>query len=257
MALSESLLESELFGHEKGAFTGAAGRRKGRFELADKGTLFLDELGEIAPSLQVKLLRVLQERTFERVGGTQPITVDVRIVAATNRDLAEAVAEGSFREDLYYRLNVVRIHLPPLRERTEDLPPLVAHFVAKYAAEVGRPKPLVSSKAMRRIYEHAWPGNVRELENALERAVILCGEEILPSDLPLEVRPSGEGETALPTGMTINQAVEDLERRMIQRALAEAGGVAAHAALALGITKSNLAYKKKKVRLGLSERGEP
>ena len=198
MALTETLLESELFGHEKGSFTGATGRRKGRFELAHKGTLFLDEVGEIAPSLQVKLLRVLQERTFERVGGNQPISVDVRIVAATNRDLGVAVAEGVFREDLFYRLNVVRIDLPPLRERLEDLPALVAHFVAKYASEMGRQAPKVTPEAMRRMYAHTWPGNVRELENALERAVILAGEEIRPSDLPLEVQPEREeGEAGL------------------------------------------------------------
>ena len=252
MALSETLLESELFGHEKGAFTGAVGRRKGRFELADKGTLFLDEVGEIATSLQVKLLRVLQERTFERVGGNQPISVDVRIVAATNRDLTQAVATGRFREDLFYRLNVVRLDLPPLRERKEDLPSLVAHFVRRYAAEVGRATPQVSQEAMRVIYDYAWPGNVRELENALERAVIMSGAEIRPADLPLEVRPgSAEGSAPeLPRDMGITEAVEDLERRMIQRALAEAQGVAAHAAEALGLTKSNLAYKMKKYGLG-------
>jgi len=251
MALTETLLESELFGHEKGAFTGAANRRKGRFELADKGTLFLDEVGEIAQSLQVKLLRVLQEKTFERVGGSQPLTVDVRIVAATNRDLAQAVADGDFREDLFYRLNVVRIDLPPLRERKEDLPALVAHFVQKYAAETGRQPPKVSPDAMRRIYDHAWPGNVRELENALERAVILAGGEVLPSDLPLEVRPGQEqAPSGLPRGMTITEAVEDLEIRMIRRALEASQGVQAHAAEALGITKSNLAYKIKKYGLG-------
>jgi two-component system NtrC family response regulator len=252
MALAETLLESELFGHEKGAFTGAVSRRRGRFELADKGTLFLDEVGEIAQLLQVKLLRVLQERTFERVGGNQPIRLDVRIVAATNRDLAEGVVAGRFREDLYYRLNVVRIHLPPLRERKEDLPNLVAHFVRKYAAETGRSMPEVSLEAMRLIYEHSWPGNVRELENALERAVILAGPRILPGDLPLEVRPGAEEPRAaeLPRDKGITEAVEDLERRMILRALKEARGVAAHAAEALGLTKSNLAYKMKKYGLG-------
>ncbi len=252
MAITETLMESELFGHEKGSFTGATSSRKGRFELAHRGTLFLDEIGEIPPATQVKLLRVLQERTFERVGGTQPITVDVRIVAATNRDLAEQVKLGKFRDDLFYRLNVVRLEMPALRERAEDLPLLVAHFVKKYAAEVGRPVPKVSAQAMQAIYDHSWPGNVRELENALERAVILCGEEIQVDDLPLEVSAqagAGIAATELPTGMTINQAVEDLEKRMIQRALAEAGGVAAHAALALGVTKSNLAYKIKKYGL--------
>ncbi|MFZ5587500.1 MAG: sigma-54-dependent transcriptional regulator [Thermodesulfobacteriota bacterium] len=253
MALTETLLESELFGHEKGSFTGASARRKGRFELADKGTLFLDEVGEIAPSLQVKLLRVLQERTFERVGGNQPISVDVRIVAATNRDLAAAVAQGRFREDLFYRLNVVRVELPPLRERKEDLPALVAHFVRRYAAEMGRAAPAVSPEAMALIYDYAWPGNVRELENALERAVIMAGDEIRPQDLPLEVSPAAAEPCSAPeppSDMGINQAVEDLERRMILRALQEANGVAAHAAEALGVTKSNLAYKMKKYGLG-------
>ena len=251
-ALTETLLESELFGHEKGAFTGATARRQGRFELAHQGTLFLDEVGEIPPTTQVKLLRVLQERTFERVGGNQPIKVDVRIIAATNRDLARAVAEGNFRDDLFYRLNVVRIELPPLRERKEDLPALVAHFVKKYAAEIGRQPPRVSPEAMRRIYEHSWPGNVRELENALERAVILAGEEIRPRDLPLEVVPTREdsGGISIPPGMGINQAVEALEIGMIKRALAEHQGVQARAAEALGISKSHLAYKIKKYGLG-------
>jgi two-component system NtrC family response regulator len=251
MALTETLLESELFGHEKGSFTGAVGRRKGRFELADKGTLFLDEVGEIAPSLQVKLLRVLQERTFERVGGGQSIKVDVRIVAATNRDLSQAVKDGAFREDLFYRLNVVHIELPPLRDRMEDLPALVAHFIAKYATEMGRQAPKVSPDAMRAMYEHAWPGNVRELENALERAVILAGDEIRPTDLPLGMKPEREEEGAsLPSGMTMSEAVDDLEIRMIKRALAEANGVQAHAAEQLGLTKSNLSYKLKKYGMG-------
>ena len=163
MALTETLLESELFGHEKGSFTGAVGRRKGRFELANQGTLFLDEIGELPPPVQVKLLRVLQERTFERVGGASTIKVDVRIVAATNKDLEKEVERGGFREDLYYRLNVVRIQLPPLRDRSEDLPALVAHFVQKYAADMGRPAPTISADAMDRLYQYSWPGNIREL----------------------------------------------------------------------------------------------
>lgn len=251
MALTETLLESELFGHEKGAFTGATSRRKGRFEMAHGGTLFLDEVGEMSPALQVKLLRVLQERTFERVGGNQPLSVDVRIVAATNRDLTQAVEAGQFREDLFYRLNVVRIDVPPLSQRREDLPVLVAHFVKKYAAEVGRPAPQVDKQAMELIYSHSWPGNVRELENAIERAVILAGDVITPGDLPLEIRPDQEAAaTELPRDLSLNDALEDLERRMIVRALNEAGGVAAHAAEALGLTKSNLAYKLKKYELG-------
>ncbi|MCF8064518.1 MAG: sigma-54 dependent transcriptional regulator [Desulfarculaceae bacterium] len=252
MALTETLLESELFGHEKGAFTGATSRRKGRFEMAHGGTLFLDEVGEMSLSLQVKLLRVLQERTFERVGGNLQLSVDVRIVAATNRDLTQAVESGDFREDLFYRLNVVRIDVPPLSQRREDLPVLVAHFVKKYAAEVGRPAPQVDKQAMELIYSHSWPGNVRELENAIERAVILAGDSITPGDLPLEIRPGQEAASAteLPRDMSLNNALEDLERRMIVRALSEAGGVASHAAEALGLTKSNLAYKLKKYEIG-------
>ena len=251
MALTETLLESELFGHEKGSFTGATSRRKGRFEMAHGGTLFLDEVGEMSPSLQVKLLRVLQERTFERVGGNQPLSVDVRIVAATNRDLTQAVEAGEFREDLFYRLNVVRIDVPPLSQRREDLPVLVAHFVKKYAAEVGRPAPQVDKQAMELIYSHSWPGNVRELENAIERAVILAGDIITPGDLPLEIRPDqAAAATELPRDLSLNDALEDLERRMIVRALNEAGGVASHAAEALGLTKSNLAYKLKKYEIG-------
>ncbi|MCB2185771.1 MAG: sigma-54 dependent transcriptional regulator [Deltaproteobacteria bacterium] len=250
MALTETLLETELFGHEKGAFTGASERRKGRFELAHKGTLFLDEVGEISLATQVKLLRVLQEKTFERVGGNQPISVDVRIVAATNRDLTDSVKKGEFREDLYYRLNVVRLDMPPLRERKEDLPSLVAHFVRRFSAEVGRPVPRVTPEAMAAIYDHSWPGNVRELENALERAVIMAGAEIQPQDLPLEVKTEhAPCATDLPRGLGITEAVEDLEKRMIMRALTEADGVAAHAAQALGVTKSNLAYKMKKYGL--------
>ncbi|MCF8048678.1 MAG: sigma-54 dependent transcriptional regulator, partial [Desulfarculaceae bacterium] len=214
MALTETLLESELFGHEKGAFTGATSRRKGRFEMAHGGTLFLDEVGEMSLSLQVKLLRVLQERTFERVGGNLQLSVDVRIVAATNRDLTQAVESGDFREDLFYRLNVVRIDVPPLSQRREDLPVLVAHFVKKYAAEVGRPAPQVDKQAMELIYSHSWPGNVRELENAIERAVILAGDSITPGDLPLEIRPGQEAASAteLPRDMSLNNALEDLER---------------------------------------------
>ncbi len=250
MALSESLLESELFGHEKGAFTGASARRKGRFEMAQEGTIFLDEVGEISLNLQVKLLRVLQERSFERVGGNETLQVDVRVVAATNRDLENAVANGHFREDLYYRLNVMQIKLPSLRERKEDLPLLTAHFIQKLAAEMGRAAPTMAPAAMQKIYDYPWPGNVRELENAIERAVIMADSAILPAHLALHMP---EGETAgaaesAPAG-DLNQAVEELERRMIITALAKAGGVAAHAAAALGLSKTNLAYKMKKYNI--------
>jgi two-component system NtrC family response regulator len=250
MALSESLLESELFGHEKGAFTGAVSRRRGRFELAGGGTIFLDEVGEITLNLQVKLLRVLQERSFERVGGSENIKVDVRIIAASNRDLFRAVREGSFREDLFYRLNVMQIKLPPLRERREDLPMLVSHFVKKYGQEIGRGIPQISAAAMRQIYDHSWPGNVRELENALERAVILAGDAILPQHLPLETQgPTGAARVAQGDKTDLKQALEELERDMITAALERNNGVAAHAARDLGIEKNNLAYKIKKYGL--------
>jgi formate hydrogenlyase transcriptional activator len=182
------LIESELFGHEKGAFTGATDKRLGRFELANSGTLFLDEIGELPPEMQIKLLRVLQEREFERVGGSKTIRVDVRLIAATNRDLTKSIAEGTFRQELYYRLNVFPIHLPSLHERPEDIPLLVHYFVARYAAKIGRPITRVPTDVMQRLAAYAWPGNVRELENVIERAVILSpgpaltlGPETLPA----------------------------------------------------------------------------
>ncbi|HOV86558.1 MAG TPA: sigma 54-interacting transcriptional regulator [Syntrophobacteraceae bacterium] len=196
-ALPETLLESELFGHERGAFSGAVAQRKGRFELAHEGTLFLDEISEMSPPLQVKLLRVLQEMEFERVGGSQSLKVDVRVVAASNRNLKEEVAAGRFRSDLFYRLNVVHVQLPPLRSRKDDIPLLVTHFLKKYPPPGGRPIRM-DSEAMRLLLEYPWPGNVRELENVIERAVILCnGEQILAKDLPSEIReplPGGKPE---------------------------------------------------------------
>ena len=182
-ALPESLLESELFGHEKGAFTSAVGQRKGRFELAHGGTIFLDEIGEIPLAMQAKLLRVLQERRFERVGGTQTVEVDVRVVAATNRDLLRLAKEGKFREDLYYRLNVVKIDLPPLRERPEDIPLLAAHFVQKFSRP-GTPPKTISPEAMEALLQHRWPGNIRELENAIERACVTTRDDIDPAREP-------------------------------------------------------------------------
>ncbi len=188
-ALPENLLESELFGHERGAFTGAVNLRKGRFELAHEGTLFLDEISEMSPPLQVKLLRVLQEMEFERVGGSQTLKVDVRVVAASNRNLKTEVANRSFRSDLYYRLNVVHVHLPPLKERTDDIPLLVNHFLAKYAQPDNRPQITLEPEALRLMLDYSWPGNVRELENVIERALILAnGEKITARDLPQEVR---------------------------------------------------------------------
>ena len=188
-ALSETLLESELFGHERGSFTGAVGRKEGRFELADGGTLFLDEIGEISPTVQVKLLRALQTKEFERVGGTQTLKVEVRVVAATNRDLAAAVKAGRFREDLYYRLNVVAVTLPPLRNRKGDIPALAAHFIDKYAKGYGKEIGGLAPGTLNALLSHDWPGNVRELENAIERAVVLCkGTHLTADDLPATLR---------------------------------------------------------------------
>ena len=197
-ALTETLLESELFGHERGAFTHAVAMRKGRFELADSGTLFMDEVAEMSQGLQVKLLRVLQEMEFERVGGVRTIKVDVRVVAASNRDLKEEVEAGRFREDLFYRLNVVHLHLPPLRQRQEDIPLLAAHFIKKYVQENLRDKTRITPEALKVLIQYAWPGNVRELENVMERAVILCSNNIIsPQDLP---GGTGPGPGRVPAG---------------------------------------------------------
>ena len=205
--MPETLLESELFGHEKGAFSGAVSQRKGRFELAHEGTLFLDEISEMSPPLQVKLLRILQEMEFERVGGSHTLKVDVRVVAASNRNLKEDASNGRFRSDLYYRLNVVHVHLPSLRERTDDLPILVNHFLAKYTKENHQESISISSGAMERILDYHWPGNVRELENVIERAIILSDRhEISVKDLPSEVRePSAEA----PATGTADQKISD------------------------------------------------
>ncbi|HKA53947.1 MAG TPA: sigma 54-interacting transcriptional regulator, partial [Candidatus Binatia bacterium] len=215
-ALPSGLIESELFGHEKGAFTGAAERRIGRFELADGGTIFLDEIGELPPEVQVKLLRVLQEREFERVGGSKTIRVDVRLIAATNRDLTRSIAEGTFRQDLYYRLNVFPIRLPSLRERAEDIPLLVHYFVARYAAKIGRPITRVPAEVMRRLTAYAWPGNVRELENVIERAVILSpGPDLTLGPETLPASPAGT-----PVNRVIRPGTADLpaERLTLEQA---------------------------------------
>ena len=213
-ALPETLLESELFGHEKGAFSGAISLRKGRFELAHEGTLFLDEISEMSPPLQVKLLRILQEMEFERVGGSNTLKVDVRVVAASNRNLKEDAANGRFRSDLYYRLNVVHVHLPALRERKDDLPLLINHFLAKYAKESMRESITISSQAMKRLLDYNWPGNVRELENAVERSVILSnGEEIEVKDLPNELidwSPTPQGGEAPDHGTRAETFVPEL-----------------------------------------------
>src|SRR5690606_24462585 len=223
-SIPESLLESELFGHEAGAFTGATRRKEGRFERADGGTLFLDEVGEMSPAVQVKLLRAIQEGEFVRVGGTQPVKVDVRIVAATNRDLQQEVREGRFREDLYYRLHVVQVKLPPLRERHGDVPLLAAHFLRRFAEENRREIEGFSPEAMRALEAYSWPGNVRELENAIERAVVLArGSRIELEDLPETVREAVRQEGATPSDRAIvipfGTPMEEIERRVIEETL--------------------------------------
>ena len=254
-ALAESLLESELFGHEKGAFTGAVARKKGRFELADTGTLFLDEIGELSQNLQVKLLRVLQEKTFERVGGTRPITADIRVIAATNKYLKDEMIAGRFREDLFYRLNVVRIVLPPLTQRKEDIRMLVNHFIDKYAPErkVDLPVKGVDQEVDRLFFEYSWPGNVRELENLIERVMILCpNDTIQVSDLPMEFRDNVHNALHLegiPSDATLYDTLATIEKAMIERALKMADNVQAHAAALLGIGKSGLNQKIKKYNL--------
>jgi len=245
-ALAESLLETELFGHEKGAFTGAVATHKGRFELADGGSLFLDEIGDLPAHLQVKLLRVLQEREFERVGSSRPIKVDVRLLAATHRNLEALVREGRFRDDLYYRINVVTITLPALRERREDLPPLVDHFLRVFAGKNGKRIRGLTREAREALLRYDYPGNVRELENLIERAVVLTRDDVIGlGDLPLTV----EAQPAEPDGSGLVAAVEGLERRLIRDALAKADGTQTRAAELLGISERVLRYKLKKYGL--------
>ncbi|MDI6826912.1 MAG: sigma-54 dependent transcriptional regulator, partial [Armatimonadota bacterium] len=238
-ALPEALLESELFGHEKGAFTGAIARRIGRFEMADGGTLFLDEIGDVTLATQVKLLRFLQEKQFERVGGSETLRADVRIIAATNKDLKKAIADKEFREDLYYRLNVITINLPPLRERIEDIPELVRHFIAKYNNETGKSIEGVSPEGMALLKSYSWPGNIRELENCIERAVILChGRTILPQHLLL----SEENEpfsSPLPSNDGM-RPLKDVEREHIANVLSKCNWNQSRAASILGIDRKTL-----------------
>jgi DNA-binding NtrC family response regulator len=252
-AIPETLLEAELFGHEKGAFTGAVGRRRGRFELAEGGTIFLDEIGELSGATQVKLLRVLQDRVIERLGSEQPTKLDVRIIAATNRDLERAVEEGAFREDLYYRLNVVTIAVPPLRERREDVPELAEHLLRKLARERRLPQGELSAGALERLQAHDWPGNVRELEHALERALVLShGGRIAPEHLALatETRPAPDVLAGVPFDKGMHEAVAELERRLIERALAAAGGNRTRAAQILKINRRLLYDKLRELGIG-------
>jgi len=251
-ALPENLLESELFGHEKGAFTGAVARRIGRFEQANKGSIFLDEIGDLSPSLQMKLLRVLQEKEFERLGSNQTIKTDVRVIAATNQNLEEAIKRGTFREDLYYRLNVVTISLPPLRERREDIPVLMEHFLKKYSRENKRDVSAISKEAKELLMRYDYPGNVRELENIIERAVVLCrGDTLTTQDLPLNLRES-KTEVALEEARKrrdLPETLEGIERQLITQALERSGGVQTRAAEELGISERVLRYKMKKYKI--------
>jgi len=252
-ALPESLFESELFGHERGAFTGAHARKKGRFELAQGGTLFLDEIGELPLTTQAKLLRVLQFREFERLGGTETLRPDVRIVAATNVDIERAVEAGSFREDLYYRINIFTITLPSLRDRPQDIPALAEYFMRKFATEHQRKIGRISSAAMDLLSRQPFPGNVRELENVIERAVVVCkGSVIQESDLPEALRVAAAGKEKL----TLAEAVERLETRLIEEALEGEGGSLVGAARALGTTERVIRYKVRKlgIRVGRPRR---
>jgi two-component system, NtrC family, response regulator AtoC len=246
-AIPETLLESELFGYEKGAFTGATASKPGKFELANKGTLFLDEIGDVPQAIQVKLLRVLQEREFERLGGTKTLKVDVRLIAATNRDLRAALEEGTFREDLYYRLNVVAIDIPPLREHKEDIPDLARFFLEKFARESGEPAKQITPAALQLLVDFHWPGNVRELENILQRALALSsGSVIDAADIHFDhaaPRPSAETAPVLPEGMTIEQWEEEI----IREALRRANGNKSQAARSLGLSRNALRYRLSKM----------
>ena len=253
-AIPENLLESELFGYERGAFTGANTTKPGKFELADKGTLFLDEIGDVPPATQVKLLRVLQEREFERLGGTRTVKVDVRLIAATNRDLREALEQGTFREDLYYRLNVVPIDIAPLRQRKEDVPDLVNLFISRFAADSGKPVKSITPQAMQILANYHWPGNVRELQNIIERACALAKGDVLEAgDIHLDSRPlkvSNGGNNFLPDGLTL----ERWEDEMIRESLRRANGNKSQAARLLGLSRNALRYRLSKI--GIADEGE-
>ncbi len=256
-ALPESLVESELFGHEKGAFTGATSRRQGRFELADSGTLFLDEIGELSPTMQVKLLRVLQERQFERLGGKQEITVDIRVIAATNRNLEQMVEANQFRADLYYRLNIVNLELPPLRERPDDIPILASHFAAKAAAKHNKPTSAFTPALLNRLLAYRWPGNIRELENVIERAVVISGSSVLDESLlpdkvlsqansvqntpaPTAVPQLELDNGLLPPDLSFETAIQNFKRQLVRQALRECNGSRSEAAHRLKISRQYL-----------------
>ncbi len=262
-ALSETLIESELFGHEKGAFTGAIQKRKGRFELADKGTIFLDEIGDLPPSVQVKLLRVLQEMEFERVGGVENVKVDVRTIAATHRDLETAVMEGTFRQDLYYRLNVVPVQLPPLRERREDIPLLLDYFLVKFNRENNKAVRL-RAELIRLLTRYDWPGNVRELENSVERLVVLAREGwVSLQNIPYAIatyfndirqvtpmtRTVGQSARSGWESPSLSESLQGMEREALKKALERCGWVQARAARTLGMTPRQVAYKIRKYKL--------
>jgi DNA-binding NtrC family response regulator len=267
VALSEELLESELFGHEKGAFTGAHQQKRGKLEVAHRGTVFLDEIGDIRPALQAKLLRVLQDQTFERVGGTRPIRTDVRFVAATNRDLRAAVRDGLFRLDLFYRLNVLSVTLPPLRERAGDVPALAQHFLERYRRELKRDQLGLTPEALTCLRRYAWPGNVRELENVIERAAVLAdGPDVTPRDLPAEIRETGLAD-GLPreAARTYHAAVEEFKRGLLASTLRRTNGNRTRAARLLGLQRTYLARLIRDlglagpppVRVGVADGGTP
>ncbi|MBS4033155.1 MAG: sigma-54-dependent Fis family transcriptional regulator [Ignavibacterium sp.] len=247
-ALPETLLESELFGHEKGAFTGAEKLKKGRFELADKGTVFLDEIGDVPLNIQVKLLRVLQEQKIERLGSTESIDIDVRIITATHQNLESKIKDGSFREDLFYRLNIVSINIPPLRERREDILPMIEHFIIYFANENHKGKIEISKEVVDLLMKYNYPGNVRELENIIERAVVLCRDKIISlNDIPDSIKGFKKEILIKQTGSgTLNEQVEALEKRLIYDALSQSGGNQTVAAKLLGLTERNIRYKIQK-----------
>ncbi len=256
-AIPEGLIESELFGHEKGSFTGATEQKPGLFEVAGSGTLFLDEVGDLPPQVQVRLLRALQERKIRRVGGNGDIAIGARIVAATNRDLGEEVRAGRFREDLFYRLNVIQLRMPPLRERREDVPLFLAHYLERFSAEIGKPSVRLSPEAERLLSAYAYPGNVRELANVVERAVTLCeGDVVEPRVLPPAVRHAepavaAEAATKLPdTGLDLQAHLDAIERRILEQALERAGGVKTEAARLLSLTFRSLRYRLAKFGIG-------